>query len=217
MNVVLHYGVSAVEAGETAEAARAFGVNAWTLPGDLSGRASVPNLFDRAVAVAGPVDYLINNAACFPADRLETMTPEALHNALDLNAVTPFVLARRFAEQRRAGAIVNLLDARIVDYDREHAAYHLAKRMLFTLTRMMAMEFAPLVRVNAVAPGLILPPVGQDASYLERLVETNPLHRHGGVEDVAEAVLYLLRGDFVTGQVLFVDGGRHMKGNMYGC
>ena len=104
----------------------------------------------------------------------------------------------------------------MVDYDRAHAAYHLSKRMLFTLTRMMALEFAPQIRVNAVAPGLILPPPGQDASFLERMASTNPLGRHGDASDVADAVLFLTGAGFVTGQVIYVDGGRHMKGAVYG-
>jgi len=84
------------------------------------------------------------------------------------------------------------------------------------LTRMMALEFAPHVTVNAVAPGLILPPPGEDESYLDRLSDTVPLKRHGEAEDVTEAIVYLLKSDFVTGQVLFVDGGRHLRGLGHG-
>ena len=93
---------------------------------------------------------------------------------------------------------------------------HLSKRMLFTLTRMMALEFAPTIRVNAVAPGLILPPPGEDLSYLENLVSNNPLHRVGSVDGITDAVLFLLRSEFITGQVIFVDGGYHMKGCVHG-
>ena len=126
------------------------------------------------------------------------------------------MIARAFGAQGIEGVIVNFLDTRIEDYDRKHAAYHLSKRMLYTLTRMMAIEFAPLVRVNAVAPGLILPPPGKDESYLAQLAHTNPLGRYGDPSHIVEAVLFLVRNDFVTGQVVFVDGGRHLKGKMYG-
>ena len=87
--------------------------------------------------------------------------------------------------------------------------------MLFTLTRMMARELAPGIRVNAVAPGLILPPEGKDARYLETLAHGLPLKRHGTADDIAEAVVFLVHSAFITGQVLFVDGGRHLEGNMY--
>ena len=112
---------------------------------------------------------------------------------------------------------MNLLDSRITDYDREHAAYHLSKRMLFALTRMLALELAPRTIVNAVAPGLILPPEGKDEDYLRRMAHTVPLNRHGDAGDIEQAVLFLLRCEFVTGQVIFVDGGRHMEGRVYGC
>jgi hypothetical protein len=124
-------------------------------------------------------------------------------------------LCREFAKQVRGGAIVNFLDTRVLDYDREHMSYHLSKRALFTLTRAMALEFAPAIRVNAVAPGLVLPPAGKDQSYLDALVHTNPLQAHGSVEDVAAAVLFLVTSPFVTGQVIYVDGGRHMLGGVY--
>lgn len=216
VDVIVHSRAGGRDAEETAAAVCALGVKAWTLQGDLADTKRAELLFDEAVALAGPIDYLVNNASSFLPDRLGDVTVESLHGAVDLNALTPFLLGRRMARQERPGCIVNLLDARVADYDREHVSYHLSKRMLLTLTRMMAVEFAPRIRVSAVAPGLILPPAGKDESYLAELASTNPLHRHGRPEDVAEAMVYLLRSDFITGQVLFVDGGRHMKGNMYG-
>ncbi|MBN1459416.1 MAG: SDR family oxidoreductase, partial [Armatimonadetes bacterium] len=120
------------------------------------------------------------------------------------------VLTRTFALHARRGAVVNFLDTRVDGFDWKHVSYILSKHALLLLTRMTALEFAPDVRVNAVAPGLILPPPGQDEGYLEQQAHTVPLRRHGSAGDVTEAVLYLLRSEFVTGQVLFVDGGRHL-------
>ena len=216
-NLILHYNTSAQHAAELARQVRVLGVNAWTLSANLADPHAAASLFPRAVDQAGPIDFLINNAAVFPENGLQDLTPDGLHGNINVNALAPLLIARCFAAQRRPGAIVNFLDARIVDADERHATYHLSKRMLFTLTRMMALEFAPAVRVNAVAPGLILPPEGEDERYLERLASTNPLGRFGSPEDVAEAVLFLLRSDFITGQVIFIDGGRHLRGNMYGC
>ncbi len=79
----------------------------------------------------------------------------------------------------------------------------------------MAVEFAPAIQVNAIAPGLVLPPAGKDESYLAGLAHTNPLQRYGGPQDVADAVLFFLRSNFITGQVIYVDGGRHLKGAFY--
>ncbi len=216
-DVVVHYRSSGTEAEETARTVRARGRAAWTVRADLETDGGADAAFDAARESAGrPVGILVNNASIFPAGTLpETEAGEVLRN-VRVNAVAPMSLGRRLAAQAAGGQVLNLLDARIADYDAAHAAYHLSKRMLFTLTRMMALEFAPAVRVNAVAPGLILPPPGEDEAYLERMKQTNPLGRTGSAEEVAEAALYLLRAPFVTGQVLFVDGGRHMKGAVYG-
>ena len=215
-SVVVHCGSSREEAEETANAIRQKGVNAWTVQADLSDPAEAEGIFARAVEAAGPVDILVNSASIFPPSRLADFTVEELHRNVQINAMAPLQIARGFAAQGREGAIVNFLDTRMADYDAEHAAYHLSKRMLFTLTRMMAMEFAPRVRVNAVAPGLILPPDAKGRDDFERLAHTNPLQKVGTVEGVVDAVLFLLRADFVTGEVLFIDGGRRMRGSMYG-
>jgi NAD(P)-dependent dehydrogenase (short-subunit alcohol dehydrogenase family) len=88
--------------------------------------------------------------------------------------------------------------------------------MFHTLTKILAVELAPAIRVNAVAPGLVLPPEGKDEAYLAGLAHSNLLHTHGSAAGVREAVLFLLRSGFVTGQVIYVDGGRNLRGNLYG-
>jgi NAD(P)-dependent dehydrogenase (short-subunit alcohol dehydrogenase family) len=216
VNVVLHYQHSEKEASNVAEEVRQTGVHAWTLAADLGRPDEADGLFGRALQQAGPIDILVNNASVFGETTLGEMDAQALHDNVNVNALAPFLLARRFAALGRPGAIVNSLDTMIMDYDRKHVPYHLSKRMLYTLTRMMAVEFAPAIRVNAVAPGLVLPPEGHGLDYLEGLAHSNPLQRYGSEEGVCEAVLFLLRSGFVTGQVIFVDGGRHLRGSLYG-
>jgi pteridine reductase len=224
VNVVVHYRNSKAEAEKVAAEIHARGAQAWTVKGDLAEPAETEAVFRSAVAAAGTLDILINSASMFPRDTLRTAPLESFFENINVNALAPFVLARRFAGaftsteegKGRRGAIINFLDSRITDYDGAHAAYHLSKLVLFALTRMMSLEFAPQVRVNAVAPGLILPPAGEDESYLAKFASTNPLNAFGDLADVTEAVLFLLRSTFVTGQVLFVDGGRHMRGSVYG-
>jgi NAD(P)-dependent dehydrogenase (short-subunit alcohol dehydrogenase family) len=106
---------------------------------------------------------------------------------------------------------VNLLDTRLVGGDLAHAGYHLSKAMLKELTTLTALEFSPQLRVNGVAPGAVLPPEEMDEAYLERLTENLPLERRGYPGDIGDAVLYLLGATFVTGQVIYVDGGRHLR------
>ena len=215
-NVVIHYGRSRDEAEQAAAAIRHKGVEAWALQADLHKPDEAQGLFPRAVVAAGPIDVAVNNASIFQPSRLADFTAGDLATNVQVNAMAPLQIARALAAQGREGAIVNFLDARMLGCDAEHAAYHLSKRMLFALTRMMALEFAPAVRVNAVAPGLVLPPDGMDRRAFERLAHTNPLNRVGSVQAVVDAVLYLVQADFVTGQVLYVDGGRRMRGSMYG-
>ena len=216
VHVVLHYRNSESEAHETAGLVEALGVQAHPIQADLSDPIAVDRLMEQALVLGTSLDFLINSASIFPTQTLMGLTAENLDENLRVNTLAPFALSKRFFEQKREGAIVNFLDARMVDYDRLHVPYHLSKRMLHDLTRMMAVDFAPRVRVNAVAPGLILPPEGEDQAYLEKLSSTNPLQRYGSTDGIAEAVLFLLRSGFVTGQVLYVDGGRHLHGNMYG-
>jgi NAD(P)-dependent dehydrogenase (short-subunit alcohol dehydrogenase family) len=215
INVVAHYRSSAVEAEALAAHIRAQGGQAWPLSADLADSAQAENLISRAQELAGVISILINSAAIFPETSLSSLEPDDLIENINVNAMAPLLIARAFARQGTEGTIVNILDSRILDYDKSHVAYHLSKQLLFSLTRIMAIEFAPKIRVNAVAPGLVMPPVGKDERYLQELVWTTPLNRHGSPQDVSEAVVFLLRSDFVTGQVLYVDGGRHLKGTLH--
>jgi pteridine reductase len=214
-NVVVHANLSRFEAESTAEEIRRIGSKSWVLTADLSELAQAEKLVIQAIKAAGTLDFLVNNASIFEPSLLSRFTLEDLIKVMRVNTFAPLVLGRTFFKQKGKGAIVNFLDTRITTYDRSHAAYQLSKRSLSSLTEMMALEFAPHVRVNAVAPGPILPPPGKGPAYMKRLASTNPLKRLGSTEDVTEAVLYLLKSEFVTGQIIYVDGGYHLKGRTY--
>jgi len=216
VNLVLHYRSSRDEAEAVASECRSMGVKSWTVQADLRNPEQAEGLLEKALKDAGPIHILVNNASIFTKSQLMDFSLQDLEDNIQVNAISPLLVGRAFAKQGCEGAIVNFLDTRITEYDSGHAAYHLSKRMLFTLTRMTALEFAPLVRVNAIAPGLILPPPGEDISYLQKLAPTNPLNRIGSPEGITDTVLFLLNSEFVTGQVIFVDGGYHMKGSVYG-
>lgn len=214
VNVVAHYHRSTDDARTLADELATRPVHSHVLAADLADTTHIDDLFAAATDLAGPIDILINNASIFPSDQLADTTIDAIDTNLRINTFAPFVLSQCLFRQQRRAAIVNLLDARVADIDRQHAAYHLSKRMLTDLTGMMAVEFAPLVRANAVAPGLILPPVNGTDADLTALHHTNPLQTHGRPADITAAVLFLLRSDFITGQTLFVDGGRHIRGRL---
>jgi pteridine reductase len=232
--VVVHYHSSAVAADRVVEAIRALGVPAAAVRADLSDPQRVEGFWREALAAARrPIHILVNAAASFPADDLASLEPGTLETAVRLNALAPALLSRLFAaehaigRERRGGAgdkagalqggtIVNILDARMEAPLRRHVSYGLSKQMLADLTRLMALEYAPHVRVNAVAPGLVLPPPGMEEEQRRRLARMNLLERWGEPGDVARAVVYLAESPFVTGQVLYVDGGGTLRGGAGG-
>jgi len=208
--VVIHYSRSEAAAAELANELASTGGKAWTLRADFETADDTASLIPRAQELAGRLDVLVNNASIFAAGRLAEVTWGEVARNMHVNAWAPFSLSRSFAEHVGQGSIVNFLDTRLRGYDWNHVAYIVSKHALELLTRMMALEFAPDIRVNAVAPGLILPPPGKDESYLQEMKHTVPLNRHGEAEDVAAAVMFLLLSAYVTGQVIYVDGGRHL-------
>lgn len=210
VDVIIHYNRSAGEAETLAASLTDLGVRAWTIQADFEKREEYETLIERAITLAGSLDILINNASIFPPDRMSTVTFDHLITNMEVNAWVPFLLSRSFAAQRGHGKIINLLDSRLKGDDFGHVAYILSKHLLAEFTRMCALEFAPGITVNGVAPGLILPPAGKDERYLDALAHTVPLQRHGDPEGVAEAILYLLKSPFITGNVIYVDGGRHL-------
>ena len=208
--VIIHYRTSAEEALRLADEIVSGGGRAWTLQADLTKEEEAAALVPRAIQRAGGLSILVNSAAIFPSDTVENMTLDAMVACLRVNAWAPLLLSRSFAEHAGRGKIVNFLDTRVAGYDWRHVSYIVSKHVLELLTRMCALQFAPEIAVNAVAPGLILPPPGEDHSYLDALVGTVPLRKHGRAEDVAEAVAFLATSEFLTGQVIYVDGGRHL-------
>ena len=217
VQVVVHYHVSQAQSGQVKAEIEQAGGQAVLFQADLADAGQADALVGRAVEMLGrPLDILINNASIFETQSLLETTSETLAENMQVHAYAPLALSRAFFEQGQSGHIINMLDSRVQDYDKLHVPYHLSKRSLLALTRMLAIELAPAVAVNAVAPGLILAPEGQGDEYLQELAHTNPLNRSGGPQDICEAVLFLLQSDFITGQIIYVDGGRHMKGHMYG-
>jgi NAD(P)-dependent dehydrogenase (short-subunit alcohol dehydrogenase family) len=216
VNTIIHFGNSGDEAEALRKALAATGVRAWTIAADLADPAQATTLIERAREAAGPIDILVNNASVFPADTLAELTLERLVATTRVNAWAPFALARAFARQTERGDVLQMLDAKLAANDPRHASYVLSKRLLSELTRMLAIELAPQIRVNAIAPGPVLPPVGGTEGDLERVAAAVPLRRPGKPDDIAEAALFLLRCDYVTGQVIYVDGGAHLASPPHG-
>jgi len=209
-DIAVHYPASPDETEDLKSELDRRNTRSWYLKADFEDDDECRTLIERTLKTAGSLDILINSASIFLPDTLMETELKDVVRHLKVNSWAPFVLSREFARLVGRGKIVNLLDTRISGYDFGHVAYILSKYLLSHLTSMTALAFSPEITVNGVAPGLILSPPGQDESYLEHLSATVPLKRHGGARDIAEAVLYLVTSDFTTGQVIYVDGGRHL-------
>ncbi len=210
VNIVMHYPSDPGETDGLRSELDGFGVKSWRVKADFTRVEELESLIKNSLEAAGALDILVNNASIFRPGGLDQINFFDLMQHVQVNAWAPFVLTRDFANLVSNGKIINILDTKVVGYDFAHAAYILSKHLLSILTRMTALQFAPRIAVNAVAPGLILPPSGKDESYLDQLAQRVPLRRHGGPDDIAEAIIYLVKSDFLTGQIIYVDGGRHL-------
>ncbi|MGH8325687.1 MAG: SDR family NAD(P)-dependent oxidoreductase, partial [Steroidobacteraceae bacterium] len=154
-SVVIHFHHSEREAQALAGELERLGVGAWTLRADLCDPGDRGTLIERARALAGGLDILVNNASIFPAEPFNELTWRQLSLDMEVNAWAPLAFSRDFARGIARGSIINLQDTHLEGYDLEHAGYILSKHVLAALTRMMALALAPAVTVNAVAPGFI--------------------------------------------------------------
>lgn len=202
--VVVHYRDSGEAAAELSE---------FTVQADLASPSDCAGLLDNVNERFGAVDVLINNASLFTKDRLVSATPERVLQEFQVNLFAPMELIRAFAAQTKTGGVVNLLDRRIRCNDRACVPYSLTKKGLESLTQLAALEYAPHIAVNAVAPGPVLPPPGCRAASARELAGTIPLDRLPLPEEIAAAAVFLLQAESITGQVIFVDGGQHLLGN----
>ncbi len=211
-SVVAHVHGSERDADELRREVLARDGQCWVVRADLESEPDVESLVRRASAAAErPIDVLVNNASIFPADTFATVTRDELLRCVAVNAWAPFALGRALAKQTGEGHVINLLDEKIGGYRLAHVAYQTSKQLLAALTSLMALELAPGIAVNGVAPGLVLPPPGRDEDWLERQARTSvPMARPGSPEGVAEAIVYLLGSRYLSGQVLYVDGGAHL-------
>lgn len=183
------------------------------LQGDLADAAVLPGLVENTLARFGRLDALVNNAAAFAPTAFESTDAAGFDALMATNARAPFLLAQAAAPHLRAahGAIVNIGDLYAERPRADLVAYAASKAALLGLTRGLAVALAPEVRVNAVSPGAILwPEDGGDSAQQTRILESTPLARLGSAEEIADAVAWLLRGGFVTGEVLRLDGGRSL-------
>ncbi len=212
-HVVIHHAGSPEDAASSVAEARRLGVDARAIAADLRDPAEAPRLVAAAVDAFGGLDVLVNSAAVMERTPFGSVTAEVWDDIMALNLRAPFLVAQAAAPHltARKGAIVNIADLAAFETWPAYIPHGISKAGVVQLTRALAHLLAPAVRVNAIAPGAVLLPADWSEEDARKLEGTTPLRRLGSVEDVTGAVLYLVDAAYVTGEVLIVDGGRHVR------
>lgn len=211
--VAVHYNSSSRDAQRLTEEIAADGGRAFAFAGDLTKPEACTTLIADVVRELGKLDVLVNSAAIMVRTPFGEISADEWDRIFALNLRAPFLLAQAAAPhlERERGAIVNIADLAAYETWPGYIPHGLSKSGIVYMTKALARVLAPKVRVNAIAPGTVLLPENFTERDAEHLTQTTPLKREGSPEDVALAMLYLLDADYVTGETIIVDGGRHVR------
>ncbi|KKB80137.1 short-chain dehydrogenase [Devosia soli] len=211
--VVIHFRSGAAGAKTLVDEITSQGGRAASLQADLANRDARESLIAKAAGFFGPLTVLINNASVFEPDSSRDVIDETWDKHFSIHAEAPIFLSRDFAGQLPAGIegnIINMIDERVLHPSPAYFSYTLSKSVLWTATQTMAQTFAPAIRVNAIGPGPVLPHSGQSDSDFKESIQSLPLKRHADPEAIAQGVLAILSMSSFTGQMLALDGGKHL-------
>ena len=212
-NVVINYNTSSAAAEETVADAKAAGTGALAIQANVGNYREVESMVAAAEAQFGGVDILVNNASLWMETPFPTADLDGWHRVTNVlingafycaNAVAPGML------KNKEGTIINIIDLAAFEPWPNFIAHSVGKSALLALNRQLALELAPYVRVNAIAPGPVLPPVDYGPEKIARSARKTLLERWGTPEDIAEAVLFFTKSNYITGEALAVDGGQRI-------
>ncbi len=210
-DIVLHYHSNVAGAEKTQDEIEQMGRSCHLLQADLSEGGEYDALIEQAYKASPSLGGLINNASVFLEAGIGDTTPELFDQQLTVNLRAPFFLTQAYAAQVKQGCIINMLDTFISKTSSSYFHYLLTKKALAAFTQMAARELAPEIRVNAVAPGTILPNGKRfGEAYMKQKAKANPMKRLGQIEEVCQAAYALLTQDYMIGQILYVDGGERL-------
>jgi pteridine reductase len=214
-SIALHYHGAEEQAKNTKSEIESLGVQAHLLQADLTDPAQIQSLFTRLDLLLQPFNLqlstfniLVNSAAIMPVGNPRELELQDWNSALDLNLRAPFLIAQQAAKRMTAGGlIVNISDIGAQKAWSRYPSYTVSKAGLESLTKMLARAFAPDIRVNAIAPGLVLPSDVVNEEQWKKLVERLPLKRAATLNEIASALEFLIENEYITGQTIVVDGG----------
>lgn len=209
-DIALHVNRSREEAEEVASGIRAKGRECEIFHCDfLNDDLNV--LIQSAKQRFPGLNLLLNSASAYEPAPIAGTDLAMLEAQFRVNMFTPLLLTRHFAEVVQEGQVINIIDNKVAYHQYPYAAYLLSKKSLAEMTRMAALEFAPRIRINGLAPGVVLPASQRTSDYVQWRIEGIPLKQQGGPAHLVQALYYLLDNTFVAGQILFVDGGESIN------
>ena len=213
MKIAVHYNGSASGAEETVKQLASKGATGRSFQADLASRDGPARLVADVVAAFGQLDVLVNSAAIMERTPFGQITPDKWDEIMAINLRAPFFVAQAAAPhlKKTSGAIVNIADLAAYETWPGYLPHGISKAGVVHMTRSLARVLAPEIRVTGVAPGTVLLPENWDTAADERLRQTTPLARTGTPEDVSATVIFLLESDYITGETIIVDGGRHIR------
>lgn len=208
--LAIHYNSSSEQAAATAKEFREMGVNCEIFQFDFSEKNNVSDLIKKVRKQFPDLNVLINSASVYDQATMMETPASLLEKQFKVNFQAPYLLTQAFAQQCKSGDVINIIDNKIAFNQYQYSAYALSKKSLAEFTRLAAVELAPDVRVNGIAPGVVLPASTRSQEYIDWRIEGIPLKQQGRVDNIAQALLYLLTNDFICGQILVVDGGESL-------
>ena len=210
-DIALHYNNSEYDARITAKTIRELKVKCEIYKADFSTNDSLKNLFDNVLHDFPNLEMLINSASIFEPDKISELTVESLTNQTKINAISPIILMNQFCEKVKKGEIINIVDSRIKWNDLNYFSYSLSKKMLADATIMAAKEYISKIRINAIAPGAIIASLKYNDKTISKNKKIKGIDR---TKSILEAIKYLNLNSYVTGEILYVDGGLQLKNNL---
>lgn len=209
-DIALHYHSSSDKAKATAEEIRSLGVDCETFQFNLKEAGQIFSFVQKVKDRFPQLNLLINSASGYEQATIRNTSVNTFDTQFALNLRAPFFLTQAFAKTVSTGNVINILDNKIGFNQFNYAAYLLSKKAFAEFTRMAALELAPQIRVNGVAPGVVLPAKTRSQEYIDWRIQGIPLRMQGETIHITKAILSLLQNDFISGQIIVVDGGENI-------
>ncbi|OGI10222.1 MAG: hypothetical protein A3I68_08025 [Candidatus Melainabacteria bacterium RIFCSPLOWO2_02_FULL_35_15] len=210
-DIALHYNTSKADAKKVLKEIKDKGQNCVLFQFDLTNTKDILFLINKVKQSFPSLSLLINNASIFAESSFLKSDIAFFENHFNINFKAPFFLSQSFAKSIKKGHIINLLDTNITRDRTKYFIYNLTKKMLSEFTKMAAAELAPDIRVNAIAPGRIIPPLNKEKEYLKHSLDSVPLEKWGSIQNILQSIDFLCENDYLTGQCIFAGGGDHLR------